>query len=98
MAGAVRGASGMVTTLPPLRVMTRVRCPRFRPRRSISAPVASDTRSPFRGHQGEQHVLGGRSESRGDEDRAELVAVQGGDVRFVVEPGAADVRGGRVLE
>ena len=44
---AVRGASGMVTTLPPLRVMTRVRWPRSRPRCSMSAPVASDTRSPL---------------------------------------------------
>jgi hypothetical protein len=47
IARAVRGASGTVTTLPPLRVMTRVRCPRSSPRCSMSAPVASDTRSPF---------------------------------------------------
>jgi hypothetical protein len=32
IARAVRGASGMVTTLPPLRVMTRVRSPRSVPR------------------------------------------------------------------
>ena len=32
IARAVRGASGMVTTLPPLRVITRVRCPRSTPR------------------------------------------------------------------
>jgi hypothetical protein len=31
-----------------LRVMVRVRCPRSRPRCSMSAPVASDIRSPFR--------------------------------------------------
>ena len=47
IARAVRGASGMVTTLPPLRVIVRVRCPRSRPRCSMSAPVASETRSPF---------------------------------------------------
>jgi hypothetical protein len=41
------GASGMVTTLPPLRAMIRVRCPRSSPRCSMSAPVASETRSPF---------------------------------------------------
>jgi len=40
-------ASGMVTTLPPLRVIVIVRCPRSRPRCSMSAPVASETRSPF---------------------------------------------------
>jgi hypothetical protein len=45
--GAVRDASGMVTTLPPLRVTVRVRCPRSRPRCSTSSPVASDTRSPL---------------------------------------------------
>ncbi len=47
IARAVRGASGIVTTLPPLRVIVRVRCPRSGPMCSISAPVASDTRSPF---------------------------------------------------
>jgi hypothetical protein len=35
----------MVTTLPPLRVMTSVRCPRSTPRASMLAPMASDTRS-----------------------------------------------------
>ena len=35
-----------VTTLPPLRLMTRVRWPRSSPSCSMSAPVASDTRSP----------------------------------------------------
>jgi hypothetical protein len=43
-------------------------------------------------------VLGGRAEPGGDQERAELVAVQGGGVRFVVQAGAADVCGGRVLE
>ena len=46
-ARAVRGASGMVTIFPPLRVIVSVRCPRSRPRCSMSAPVASETRSPF---------------------------------------------------
>jgi len=46
-AQAVRGASGMVTTLPPLRVTTSVWCPRSIPRASMLAPVASDTRSPL---------------------------------------------------
>jgi len=38
----------MVTTLLPLRVMTRVRWPRSILTASILAPVASETRSPFR--------------------------------------------------
>ena len=46
-ARAVRGARGMVTIFPPLRVIVSVRCPRSRPRCSMSAPVASETRSPF---------------------------------------------------
>ena len=48
IARAVRGASGTVTTFPPLRVITSVRCPRSTPKASISAPVASETRSPLR--------------------------------------------------
>ena len=47
IAWAVCGASGMVTTLPPLRVMVRVPWPRSKSRCSMSAPVASETRSPF---------------------------------------------------
>jgi hypothetical protein len=47
VARAVRGASGTVTTLPPLRVIVSARCPRSTPRCSMSAPVASETRSPF---------------------------------------------------
>jgi hypothetical protein len=47
MARAGRGAGGTVTALPPLRVMTGVRCPRSRPGASMLAPAASDTRSPF---------------------------------------------------
>jgi hypothetical protein len=43
-------------------------------------------------------VLGGRAEPGGDQDRAELVAVQRGGVRLVVQPWAADVRGRGVLE
>jgi hypothetical protein len=37
----------MVTTSPPLRVIVRVRWPCSRPRCSMSAPLASETRRPF---------------------------------------------------
>ena len=47
MARAVRGASGMVTILPPLRSTVRVRCPRSNPSASMSAPRASEIRSPL---------------------------------------------------
>jgi len=43
-------------------------------------------------------VLGGQSEPGRDQERAELVAAQGGGVRFVVQAGTADVGGGRVLQ
>jgi hypothetical protein len=46
-ARVARGASGIVTALPPLRVTVRVRWPRSRPRCSMSAPVPSETRSPL---------------------------------------------------
>jgi hypothetical protein len=64
----------------------------------MSAPVASDTRSPFRASRGDQRVFGGRAEPGGDQKGAELVAVQGGGVRLVIQPGTAHVRGGRVVE
>ena len=47
MALATRGANGIVTSLPPLRITVRVRCPRSWPSASMLAPIASDTRSPF---------------------------------------------------
>jgi hypothetical protein len=53
---------------------------------------------PVEGEQGDQRVLGGRAEPGGDQERAELVTVQGGGVRLVVQPGAADVRGRRMTE
>jgi hypothetical protein len=49
---------------------------------------------PVEGEQGDQGALGGRAEPGG----ANLVAVQGGGVRLVVQPGTPDVRGRRVVE
>ena len=43
-------------------------------------------------------MLGGRAKPGGNQERAELVAVQGSGVRLVVQPGTADVRGGRVVQ
>jgi hypothetical protein len=53
---------------------------------------------PVEREQGDQRVLGGRPEPGGDQERAELVAVQGGRMRLVVQPRSADVRGGRVVK
>jgi hypothetical protein len=43
-------------------------------------------------------MLGRRAEPRGDQEGADLVAVQGGGVRLVVQPRPPDVGGGRVVE
>jgi hypothetical protein len=48
---------------------------------------------PVEGEQGDQGVLGGRAEPGGDQERAELVAVQSGGMGLLIQPGAADVRG-----
>jgi hypothetical protein len=48
IARAVRGASGMVTILPPLRSTVSVRWPRSVPSASMIAPSASPIRSPFK--------------------------------------------------
>jgi hypothetical protein len=42
---------------------------------------------PIQGEQGDQRVLERRPEPGGDQECTELVAVQGGSVRFVVQPG-----------
>jgi hypothetical protein len=43
-------------------------------------------------------MLRGGAEPGGDQERADLVAVQGRGVRLAVHPGPADVRGGRVVQ
>jgi hypothetical protein len=53
---------------------------------------------PVECEQGDERLLGRRAEPGGDQERAELVAVQGGGVRLLVQPRPSDVRGGRVVE
>ena len=93
IARAVRGASGMVTTLPPLRVTVSVRCPRSRPRCSASAPGGFGDPQPVQREQGDQRMLGRRADPGGAQQRAELVAVQRDSVRPVIHPRTADMRG-----
>ena len=50
------------------------------------------------GEQGDQRGLGGRPEPGGDQERAKLVALLGGGVRLVIQPGTADMGGRGVLE
>jgi hypothetical protein len=49
---------------------------------------------PVQREQRDQRVLCRRPETGGDEQRAELVAVSSGGVRFVIDSRTADVGGG----
>jgi len=53
---------------------------------------------PVEGQQRDQRMLGGLTEPGGDQQRAELVAVQPGGVRVIVQARTADMSGWRVLE
>jgi len=53
---------------------------------------------PVEGQQRDERVLGGRPEPGSDQQRAELVAVQPGGVRVIVQARTADMSGWRVLE
>ena len=48
---------------------------------------------PIQRQQRHQGVIAGRAHTGGDEDGAELVAVEVGDVGLVVDPGPTDVHG-----
>ena len=48
--------------------------------------------------QRDQRVPGGRAETSGDQQRADLVAIQGGGVRLIIQPRPSDARGRGVLE
>ena len=97
IARAVRGASGMVTTLPPLRVMVRVRCAFHAQVLDVGAGGLGHPQ-PVQGEQGDQRMLKRRTQASGDEMGTELVTVQGNGVRLVIGPRAADVRGRGVLQ
>ena len=59
----------------------------------MSAPVASETRSPFSASR-DQRMLGRRAEPGGHQQRAELVTIQRDRVGLIIHPRTADVRGG----
>ena len=88
----------MVTTLPPLRVMTK------RPVAALDAQGLDvgaggfGDPQPVEGQQRDQRVLGGLAEASGDQQRAKLVTVQPGGVRLVVQAGPADMRGRGMIE
>lgn len=67
-AAVADSGSGLRGRRHPIRVTVSVRWPRSGPKCSMSAPVASDTRSPFSARS-DQSILGGRPEPGGDQDR-----------------------------
>ena len=91
IARAVRGASGMVTTLPPLRVMVSVRCPRSRPSASILAPVASETRRPLSASREMSACSAAVPRPAATSRAPELVAVQPSGMGLIVQPGTSDM-------
>jgi hypothetical protein len=76
IARAVRGASGTVTTLPPLRVITRVRVPALDAQGLNAGARGFGDAQPVEGQQGNQRMLGRRVGPGSDQQRAELVTVQ----------------------
>jgi hypothetical protein len=52
----------------------------------------------LRASRGDQRILGGRAAPGGDQQCAELVAVQPAGVRLIIQRGAPDVGGRRVIE
>ena len=90
---AVRGASGIVTTLAALAGDGQ------RPVPALEAQVldvgAGGLRDPqpVEREQRDQRVLERRAEPGGDQQGAELVAVQGDGMGLIVRPRTADVRG-----
>jgi hypothetical protein len=92
---AVRGANGTVTTLPPLRTTVRVRWPLSMPRASMSAPIASETRRPFRARSEIRACSGCGAEAGGDQQRAYFIAVEPDGMALVVQAGTTYVDCGR---
>jgi hypothetical protein len=88
----------MVTTLPPLPVMTRVRVAALEAELLDVRAGCLGHAQPVEGEQGDEGVLGGRAEPGSDQPDAEFVAVQGGGVRLLVQPGSADVSRRGVLK
>jgi hypothetical protein len=91
IARAVRGASGMVTTLPPLCVTVQGPVSALQAEMLDVRAGGLRHRQPVQCEQGNQRVLGRRAEPGGDEQSAELVAVQRDCVGLVIHPRPPDV-------
>ena len=94
-ARAVRGASGTVTILPPLRTIGEGAVAAFETELfDVGADRFGHPQAVER-EQAEQRMVAGVAEPGGDEHGADLVAVEAGGVRLVVEARAAHVHRGR---
>ena len=85
IARAVCGASGMVTTSPPLRVIVSPVAAFQIEVLDVGAGGLGDPKA-VQGQQRDQRVLGRRAEHGGHQQPAELVAVQRDRGRLVVHP------------
>jgi hypothetical protein len=94
IARATRGASGMVTTLPPSRSTVSVAVTaREAERFDVGAERLGHAQTND-GQKRDERVLPRRGETGSDEERAHLVAIQAGGVGLVVEPRPANADGG----
>lgn len=93
MARAVRGASGIVTTLPPLAGDGERPVATFGAQRLDAGAGGLRNLQPVQGEQRNQRVLRRRAEARGDQQGTELVTVQAGRIRLIIQAGAADMGG-----
>jgi len=53
---------------------------------------------PVQGEQRDQRIIAWRAEPGGDEQRAELIAIQRDGVRLVIDSGPSHVGGGRAVQ
>jgi hypothetical protein len=87
IARAVRGASGMVTTLPALAGDGQGPVAAFGAQGLDTGAGGFGDPQPVQGEQRDQRMLWRRPKTCGDQHLAELVAVPPGGVLLVVQPG-----------
>ena len=86
----------MVTTLPPLRVIVSPVAAFQIEVLDVGAGGLGDPQ-PVQREQGDQRMLRRRAEPGGDQERAELVAVQGSGMGLVIQPWPPDMGGRGVV-
>ena len=87
-----------MTTLPPLRVTVRVRCPSLEAQRVDVRTDRFGDPTTIQREERDQRVITRGRETSGDEQRTEFVAVKTRRVRFLVEARTANMRRGGMLD